>query len=154
MTKLPEEQNIYLSISYQRMGWKSSKQVGTSQLGSLIEKVGQQTMKLSLDNCLFSRHICAIFLSGIFLMLMSSGCFAGFVQTVKSPSSSQKGNTYSSRFTFLTCVNADGSEEFNVMIIGKGKLPRAFRKTTGKELGFDYYSKKTARMRTELFFLG
>ncbi len=44
-------------------------------------------------------------------------------------------------------------KKFDLMIIGKAKHPRAFRTKAGKELGFDYYSNKTAWMRTELFFL-
>ena len=39
-----------------------------------------------------------------------------------------------------------------LMIIGNAHRPRAFKKKTGQELGFDYWSNKKAWMNTSLFF--
>eukprot|EP00171_Calliarthron_tuberculosum_P003734 IDg3734t1 len=57
-----------------------------------------------------------------------------------------------SRLTYLACCNANSSEKFPLMVIGKAKKPRAFRGKTGQELGFDYYNNKKAWMTSVLFF--
>lgn len=57
-----------------------------------------------------------------------------------------------SRLTFLACCNNDGSEKMPLMVIGKAMRPRAFKKKTGHELGFDYHANKKAWMTKELFF--
>lgn len=57
-----------------------------------------------------------------------------------------------SRLTFLACCNNDGSERLKLMVIGTANNPRAFKKKTGQELGFDYHANKKAWMTKELFF--
>lgn len=57
------------------------------------------------------------------------------------------------RLTYLLCANADGTEQFPLMVIGKAKKPRCFRQKTGQELGFDYWNNTKAWMRTDIFFL-
>lgn len=56
------------------------------------------------------------------------------------------------RLTYLACCNATGSEKIPLMCIGKANKPRCFKKKSGAELGFDYYSNGRARMTTPLFF--
>lgn len=56
------------------------------------------------------------------------------------------------RISVLACANAEGSEKFELMIIGKSRKPRAFKKRTGSELGFDYHANKKAWMTQTLFF--
>lgn len=56
------------------------------------------------------------------------------------------------RLTFLACCNADGSEKIKLMAIGSALNPRAFKKKSGQELGFDYHANKKAWMNTPLFF--
>ena len=56
------------------------------------------------------------------------------------------------RFTVLACANADGSEKFDLMIIGNANKPRAFNKRTGFELGFDYHANRKSWMTQSLFF--
>jgi len=57
-----------------------------------------------------------------------------------------------SRITYLACANIDGSEKFPLMIIGRSKRPRVFKKKTGQQLGFDYHNNKKAWMNSGLFF--
>lgn len=54
--------------------------------------------------------------------------------------------------TFLACAIADGSEKSKLMVIGSVLNPRAFKETSGRDLGFDNYTNKMACMTTELFF--
>ena len=54
------------------------------------------------------------------------------------------------RITYLACANADGSERFPLMVIGKAERP--FKKLYGHQLGFDYYSHGKAWMTAMLFF--
>lgn len=49
-----------------------------------------------------------------------------------------------SLLTYLACCNAEGSEEFPLITIGKARNPREFRGKTRNELGFEYYSKVKA----------
>lgn len=56
------------------------------------------------------------------------------------------------RITFLACCNADGTEKMPLMIIGSALNPRAFKKKSGQELGFDYHANKKAWMNAPLFF--
>lgn len=46
------------------------------------------------------------------------------------------------RMTFLACSNADGSEKMKLMMIRTAMNPRAFKKKSGEELGFDYHANK------------
>ncbi len=39
------------------------------------------------------------------------------------------------RLSYLVCANAGGTEKFPLMIIGKSKQPRCFKKKSGQELG-------------------
>lgn len=56
------------------------------------------------------------------------------------------------RLTLLFFANADRTENFRLLFIGKAKRPRCFLKHLGKDLGFDYSSDKKAWMKTEIFF--
>lgn len=56
------------------------------------------------------------------------------------------------RLTVLVCANASGSEKFPLMIIGNAQRPRCFRKLSGAQHGFDYWSNKKAWMTSALFF--
>lgn len=53
---------------------------------------------------------------------------------------------------FFERCNADNSEKTPLIIIGLALHPRAFKKKSGQELGFDYYANKKTRMNTPLFF--
>jgi hypothetical protein len=53
------------------------------------------------------------------------------------------------RITVLVCVNLDGTEKLPLLVIGKSKLPRCFRKT--KLLPRTYCHNKTAWMTCEIF---
>lgn len=55
--------------------------------------------------------------------------------------------------TYRACANADGTEKFPLMSIGRACRPRPFREKYGHELGFDYYFNK-AWMNRESFFAG
>ena len=55
------------------------------------------------------------------------------------------------RISLLFCCNADGSHKFEVMIIGKSRQPRAFKKKA-TELGLDYHANSKAWMTAALFF--
>lgn len=57
------------------------------------------------------------------------------------------------RLTYLACGNADGSETFPLMIIGKALKPRPFKGMTGQQHGFDYWNNKKAWMTSVLFFM-
>lgn len=57
------------------------------------------------------------------------------------------------RLTYLACANADGSERFPLMIIGKTLKPRPFKGMTGQQYGFDYWYNKKAWMTSVLFFM-
>ena len=56
------------------------------------------------------------------------------------------------RFTVLAYANSDGSEKFDLTILGIANKPRAFNKRTGFELGFDYYANRQSWMTQSLFF--
>ena len=56
------------------------------------------------------------------------------------------------RITFMPCANADGSEKFELMVIGHAWKPGVFKKKTGAELGFDYHANKKAWMTSTLFY--
>ena len=56
------------------------------------------------------------------------------------------------RITFMPCVNADGSEKFELMVIGHAWKPHVFKKKTGAELGFYYHANKKAWMTSTLFY--
>ena len=56
------------------------------------------------------------------------------------------------RITYLACANADGSERFPLMVVGKAERPRPFKKRYEHQLGFDYYSNGKAWM-TAMFFV-
>ena len=47
---------------------------------------------------------------------------------------------------FHACCKKDGSEKMPLMEIGNSKIPRAFKKKNGQELGFDYHDNKKAWM--------
>ena len=55
------------------------------------------------------------------------------------------------RLTFLVCTNADGSEKYPLMVIGRSKHPRCFGSLSPTKRGFDYHSNSKAWMNTELF---
>ena len=50
------------------------------------------------------------------------------------------------RISVLACANGDGSERIPLMIIASALKPRAFKKKTGKQWGFDYHANKKAWM--------
>lgn len=52
---------------------------------------------------------------------------------------------------YLACANADGSERFPIMVIGKAERPSCFKKNYGHQLGFDYWNNGMAWMITVLF---
>ena len=56
------------------------------------------------------------------------------------------------RLSYLVCTNADGSEKYPMLIIGRSKKPKCFGKYEGSELGFNYCSNKKAWMNSDLFF--
>ncbi|GBN60446.1 Tigger transposable element-derived protein 6 [Araneus ventricosus] len=53
------------------------------------------------------------------------------------------------RLTVLLCCNADGSEKFPPLAIGRSKKPRCFKNV--KKLPCDYTSNKTAWMTSHIF---
>jgi hypothetical protein len=55
------------------------------------------------------------------------------------------------RISIALCVNSDGSEKEELMIIGHSAKPRAFNKRTGRQLGFCYRYNKKAWMTSQLF---
>jgi hypothetical protein len=55
------------------------------------------------------------------------------------------------RITYALTTNADGTEKFPPLIIGKARRPRAFKKKTGAQLGFLYRNNAKAWMTTELY---
>lgn len=55
------------------------------------------------------------------------------------------------RITFLPFANADGTEKLELMIIGRAARPRPFKKKSGAQMGFDYYSNTKAWMTSALF---
>lgn len=57
-----------------------------------------------------------------------------------------------SRLSLLACCNADGFEKLPLTIIGNAERPRAFKKRSGRDLGFDYHWNKKAWMTAEFFF--
>ena len=56
------------------------------------------------------------------------------------------------RITYLACSNADGSEKFPLLNIGRTKSPKFFEKRSASDLGFDYQSNRNAWMAREIFF--
>lgn len=68
----------------------------------------------------------------------------------KQMSGSKKDKT---RISLVFAVNADGSHSFPVISIGRAKCPRAFKKKSGKDLGFEYYWNKKAWMTGSIFQL-
>ena len=55
------------------------------------------------------------------------------------------------RISIALCVNADGSEKLELLIIGHAAKPRAFNKKTGEQLGLYYRHNKKAWMTSLLF---
>jgi len=55
------------------------------------------------------------------------------------------------RITYGLMANADGSEKWGPLVIGKYRKPRAFRKKDGRELGYDYYWNQKAWMTGSIF---
>jgi hypothetical protein len=55
------------------------------------------------------------------------------------------------RITYALTTNADGSQKLPPLIIGKAEKPRAFKKKTGKQLGFLYRNNAKAWMTTPLY---
>lgn len=55
------------------------------------------------------------------------------------------------RFTFLVCSNADGTDKYELMIIGTAWKPRPFKKRSGHEPGFDYHNKKSLNDQQFIF---
>ena len=56
------------------------------------------------------------------------------------------------RLTFLVCANADGTEKYPLMVIGRSKHPRCFGFLSPTQRGFGYHSNSKDWMNTELFF--
>ena len=46
------------------------------------------------------------------------------------------------RLSYLACANADGSEKYSLLIIGRSKKPKCFEKYESSNLGFNYCSNK------------
>ncbi|KAI1005789.1 hypothetical protein K3495_g2427 [Podosphaera aphanis] len=57
------------------------------------------------------------------------------------------------RMTILFCANADGSEKFPPLSIGKSQRPRSFGKKKADEYGLEYQFNKKAWMTKDIFFL-
>lgn len=55
------------------------------------------------------------------------------------------------RMTFLASYNNDSSDKVPLMAIGNSKIPWAFKKMTGQELGFDNHANRKAWMTMRLF---
>jgi DDE superfamily endonuclease len=55
------------------------------------------------------------------------------------------------RITMAFACNADGSEHFPPIYIGRSKKPRCFKGWTPAQLGLYYQNNKTAWMTSELF---
>lgn len=55
------------------------------------------------------------------------------------------------RLTYHLCANVDGSEKREPFISDHAVRPRAFQKTSGEQLGFDFASNKTNWMTQALF---
>jgi hypothetical protein len=55
------------------------------------------------------------------------------------------------RITYALTTNADGSEKLPPFIIGKAERPRAFKRKTGRQLGFLYRNNAKAWMTTVLY---
>jgi hypothetical protein len=55
------------------------------------------------------------------------------------------------RLSVLCAANADGSEKLELMIIGKSKQPRCFKRKTGSALGFYYRHNTKAWMKQDIF---
>lgn len=51
----------------------------------------------------------------------------------------------------LACANANGSDKFPLMIIGRYMLSRPFKGKTGPELVFDYHANRKACMTLHCF---
>jgi len=58
----------------------------------------------------------------------------GLVQKITSGLKGDK-----TRITYGLMANADGSEKWDPLIIGKYRKPRAFQNKDGRDLGYDYY---------------
>ena len=56
------------------------------------------------------------------------------------------------RITILFCANADGSEKFPPLFIGKSQRPRSFGKKKADEYGLEYQFNKKAWMTKYFFF--
>ena len=54
--------------------------------------------------------------------------------------------------SWLACCNADGSEKLPLMIIGNEERSHAFKKRSGRDMGFDYHWNKKGWMKAEIFF--
>jgi hypothetical protein len=55
------------------------------------------------------------------------------------------------RITYTLTTNADGSEKLPPFIIGKAERPRAFKKITGRQLGFLYSNNAKVWMTALLY---
>jgi hypothetical protein len=55
------------------------------------------------------------------------------------------------RLSVLCASNADGSEKLELMIIGKSKQPRCFKRKTPSALGFYYRHNTKAWMKKDIF---
>ncbi|KAI0994891.1 hypothetical protein K3495_g13288 [Podosphaera aphanis] len=56
------------------------------------------------------------------------------------------------RITILFCANADGSEKFPPLFLGKSQGPRSFGKKKADEYGLEYQFNKKAWMTKDIFF--
>ena len=56
------------------------------------------------------------------------------------------------RITILFCANADGSEKFPPLFIGKSQRPRSFGKKKADEYGLEYQFNNKAWMTKDIFF--
>ncbi len=110
-------------------GRKCSKAGGDFAAGGLM-KPGQQIMKLSLENFLLSRHICAIVSPGHFYCW----CVRAVLAAMYGPHIGKQHVEWK-RPTFFARENADGSERFDLIVIGKEKYPRAFVRRRARKLG-------------------
>lgn len=63
--------------------------------------------------------------------------------------SGTKGNKI--RLTYLLTANALGTEKRPLLVIGKSKVPRCFKKKSAKDLGLTYYHNTKAWMNAAIY---
>ena len=148
--QMPDDEKINLSFSE---GWlqkfKARWALKEFKLHGEAGDVEQSTIDNSIDK--LRAKVSEYNLKNVFNCDESGLFYQMAPDRTISPSTFAGRKSQKTRFTFLACCNADGTERLPLMFIGISEKPRCFKKKSGQQLGLYYRNNKKAWMTGALF---